>query len=118
MTVNDTLTTTIYDTTFVTVTDTLLIDIVTGLVAPLDQNMIKVYPNPGKTIVNIEHSNYLSMAGYSISIVNSVAQNVYNSQITSALMSINISSWPPGTYFLQVFDSGSNLIEIRHIVLQ
>jgi hypothetical protein len=118
MTVNDTVTTTIYDTTFVTVTDTLLIDIPTGLAAPLDQNMIKVYPNPGKTIINIEHSNYLSMAGYSINILNSVAQNVYNSQITSALMSINVSAWPPGTYFLQIYDSGTNLIEIRHIVLQ
>jgi len=118
ITVNDTVTTTIYDTTFVTVTDTLLIDIPTGLAAPLDQNMIKVYPNPGKTIINIEHSNYLSMGGYSISIVNSVAQNVYNSQITSALMSINVSTWSPGTYFLQIYDSGTNLIEIRHIVLQ
>tara|TARA_B100000530_G_C15743696_1_gene402692 strand:- start:315 stop:707 length:393 start_codon:yes stop_codon:yes gene_type:complete len=114
----DTVTTTLYDTTFVTVTDTLLIDVATSLSAPLNQNTIKVYPNPGKTIINIEHTNYLSMAGYSISIYNSSAQNVYSSQITSAMMNVNISSWSPGTYFLQLYDSGLNLIEIRHVVIQ
>ena len=59
------------------------------------------------------------MSGYSINILNSGAQSVFSSPINAQTLSVNVSQLgATGTYFLQILDNNSNVVELRHIVLQ
>ena len=113
---------TVYDTitTYVTVTDTLIINAtITGLNPPINQNTLKIYPNPSKTHITIDYGNYSSMIGYTLKIVNSFGQNVFTTSINQQTSYINLSNWTGnGIYFVQLIDTQNNTIENRKIVIQ
>lgn len=112
-------TVTVYDTVSISVTDTLIIDVViTQLMAPNNTNTIKVYPNPTNDIIYIDNGDYSMMNGYTITILNSGGQPVFNSLINAPTFTVNISQFAMGTYYLQILDNNSNIVEVRHIVLQ
>ena len=115
--VNDTVT--YYDTILVSVTDTLIIDVtLTGVSPPNNTNTLKVYPNPANDQLYIDNGYYLSMNGYTLKIVNSVGQDVFNSLITIPLFVIDISTLgSTGLYFIQVIDGNNNVLENRKLVL-
>jgi hypothetical protein len=117
----DTLTDTIdvYDTTYVSVsvTDTLYIDILITGVNNVN-NTIKIYPNPANDIVIIDNGNYSAMSNYSISITNSLSQQVYSSLINTAQFQIPVLTLGSvGTYFIQVLDGTNSVVETKQLIL-
>ena len=118
VTVTDTtfVTETIYDTVLVSVEDTLNIDVALSLPAPNNLNTILVYPNPAKTNITIDNGTFGNMTGYSITIVNTLGQVMFDETINQQTFDIDISSWDGGTYFLNIIDGGSNTIDTRKIV--
>jgi hypothetical protein len=121
VTVIDTNYVTIVDTNYISVTDTLIINaVLTGLNPPNNLNTIKVYPNPAKDKIYIHTGkNYSLMADYSIKIINSQGQPIFDSKITEQIFEIDVSTFgQTGLYFLQLYDPVNQLIEVRKIILQ
>jgi hypothetical protein len=118
--VYDTVTIYRYDTIRVAVTDTLIIDITSGL-NPTGGilNTIKVFPNPAHDFVIIDNGNYSSISGYSIKIVNTSGQSVYNSIINQQQYSVStVSLGGAGTYFIQILDATNHLVETRKLIIR
>ena len=111
---------TIYDTLLTTVTDTLIINAtITGLNPPSNQNTLKVFPNPANTHITIDYGNFNAMSGYTLTIVNSIGQAVFTTQINQQTSYIDLSTWSGnGIYFVQIIDPQNNTIENRKIVIQ
>ena len=117
VTIYDTIT--YYDTVLVSVTDTLIIDVsLTGVTPPNNTNTILVYPNPSNDIVIIDNGDYLSMSGYTLKIINSLGQEVFNSIINVPQFQIPVSVLGSvGLYYIQVFDDNSSLLETKKLIL-
>lgn len=118
VTIMDTIT--LYDTIYVSVTDTLIIDVaLTGINPPNNINTLKIYPNPASTHIYINNGNYTLMGGYTIIIVNSLSQIVFNSPIDQAEFYIDLSTWTGyGLYIVKIIDNNNNIIETKKIILQ
>ena len=124
--VYDTVTTTVidtityYDTVLISVTDTLIIDVtLTGVNPPNNTNTILVYPNPTNDQITIDNGDYLSMVGYTVKIVNSLGQDVFNSLVTTQQFVIDLNTFgSTGIYYLQVIDGNSTILENRKLVLE
>ena len=59
------------------------------------------------------------MNGYSIKIINSLGQQVYQGGITQQIVSIVITQWTGnGMYYLQLTDNIGNIVDVKKIVLQ
>ena len=129
---HDTIFTEIMDTTFVTVndtipiydsiavTDTLIIDaVLTGIDSPDNINTLRIYPNPAKDNLYINTGDYMKMSGYQLKIINQIGAVVFETNVEEPLYEVNLSTWSGmGLYFVQVIDSGGNIIDIRKIILQ
>ncbi len=113
------LNTIVYDTIKTSCYDTLKINVVlTSLNPPLNLNQIKVYPNPTNSSIFIENSNFGIMNGYSIKILNSLSQIVYQTPINQPSFMVNLSTLSgKGIYYINVIDNIGNVIETRKIVL-
>lgn len=117
VTVYDTVT--FYDTVLVSVTDTLIIDVFTGLSAPNNYNTITVYPNPTNNLLFIDNGNFSLIPNHSLQIINSSGQQVFNSIINVPAFTVNMSQFGgPGLYFLQILNSGNQIIQEKKIILQ
>jgi hypothetical protein len=120
ITITDTCINTVNDTNFISVTDTLIINTsVTGINPPNNTNTIKIYPNPASTHVTINYGNYAIMNGYSLKIINSLGQQVFQTPINQQSNYLSLSSWGGnGIYFVHLIDTQGQIIDIRKIVLQ
>jgi uncharacterized delta-60 repeat protein len=118
--ITDTTINVINDTIYTTVTDTLIINAtITGASAPNNVNTLKIYPNPANDILNIETGNFSLMNGYSLTIENTIGQQVFNTSINQANYQLDLSTWTgTGLYFVKIIDDQSNLIVNRKIILQ
>ena len=117
--VADTCLTKVTDTIFTTVTDTLIIQTKVGLPTPNIANTLLIYPNPAKDRITIDNGNFTVMSGYSIKIQNSLGQQVFNSAITQAQFSIDLSTWTgKGIYYVRLLDASGNVVTTRKILLQ
>ncbi len=65
---------------------------------------VQVYPNPTSGIITCVWGNDIGDTGFSISVLNTVGQQVYSSseEIFGNLMKINLNDQPSGVYFLQL----------------
>ena len=104
----------------ISVTDTLIINVNrTGYNPITFENTLKVYPNPTKDKITIDNGNLTKMTGYSIKIMNSLGQQVFQNTINQQQFNIDITSWGGnGMYFLQLIDKSGNIVDIRKILLQ
>ena len=104
----------------VRVTDTLVINVNrTGYNPITYSNIIKVYPNPANNKITIDNGDIQKMNGYSIKIINSLGQQVYQGGITQQIISIDITQWGGnGMYYLQLTDNNGNIVDVKKIVLQ
>ena len=104
----------------VRVTDTLVINVNrTGYNPITYSNTIKVYPNPANNKITIDNGDIQKMNGYSIKIINSLGQQVYQGGITQQIISIDITQWGGnGMYYLQLTDNNGNIVDVKKIVLQ
>ena len=111
---------TILDTIPYSVTDTLYIDVnLTSTIPLVFENTIKVYPNPTKDFLQIDCGDISTMNGYSIKIINSLSQSLFNEPVTQSPFSIDMNGWNGnGLYFLHLIDGSGNITDIRKIVLQ
>ena len=79
----------------------------------------KVYPNPTKGQVTIENGDIAKMIGYTVSIYNSIGQEVFQSNITQQQFSLDISQLGGnGLYFMELTDNNGNIVDFKKIVLQ
>ncbi len=113
-------TVTITDTTFISVTDTLIIDIKTvGLNSNTVSNIIKAFPNPAHSHLNLNFGNYANLAGYSVKIINSLSQIIYNQAISKQTETIDLTTFGgSGIYYLHILNSQGKSIEVKKIVLE
>ena len=111
---------TVYDTLLTTVTDTLVINAtLTGLNPPVNQNTLKVFPNPARTHITIDYGNVSLMSGYTLKIVNALGATVFSAPINQQTSYINLSTWTGnGIYYVQLINPQNNTIENRKIVIQ
>lgn len=102
----------------ITVTDTLIINAnLTGYNPIIYNNTIKIYPNPTKDHIYIKSEN--NSNGYQIKIINTLSQIVYQTTISQNQYYVDLNTWSGnGTYFVQLFDTNGNLLEVRKIVIQ
>lgn len=120
-TIYDTVKVFVYDTIKLTVTDTLKINMNhTGTNPITYKNSIKIYPNPTNDKITIDFgTNYNSLNGYKIKILNSISQTVYEANIIKQTSSIDLNNWTgKGIYYVQLIDGNNNIIENKKIVLQ
>ncbi|WP_027137407.1 LamG-like jellyroll fold domain-containing protein [Gaetbulibacter saemankumensis] len=102
----------------ITVTDTLYINTTTLSYNPISYNhTFKVYPNPAKNQITIDNGNINSIPGYSIEITNSLGQSMFQSEISEQQFYIDISNWATGLYFISIYNSSSNKIEVKKLIL-
>jgi len=111
---------TILDTIRYSVTDTLYIDVnLTSTIPLVFENTVKVYPNPTKDFLQIDCGDISTMNGYSIKIINSLSQSLFDEPVTQSPFSIDMNGWNGnGLYFLHLIDGSGNITDIRKIVLQ
>jgi uncharacterized protein (DUF433 family) len=110
----------VYDTTYITVTDTLIIDVpnVPNGVGGNILNTLLLYPNPTSDQLTINYGNIAAMAGYSLSIFNSLGSAVHETLVTQAQETLDISGWSAGVYQVVVYNAGGVPVETRQIVIQ
>lgn len=103
-----------------TIKDTLYIktSIATG-VNSLEDNTIRIYPNPTSDYLIIDNGNVNLMTGYSIQIVNSTGQTVFSSAINQAQFSINVSTWTKNSiYFVKLLNAQNGVVETKKVIVQ
>lgn len=112
----------VYDTTgvYCSTYDTLIINAVLTGVFPISTiNIIKVYPNPAKTHLNISFSDYAVQNGFTVQIKNSLGQTVFSSSGNQQLFNINLSSWSgKGLYMVHVINKQGITVDIKKVVIQ
>ena len=104
----------------ITVTDTLLINMgITGFNPVTYNNTIKIFPNPANDHITIDYGNFTSVSGYQLKIMNSLSQQVFQTNITQQTDYLSLNNWGGnGLYFVHIIDAQGNTIDIRKIVLQ
>jgi hypothetical protein len=109
---------TVYDS--ISVTDTLIIDIeLTSINPPDNKNTIKIYPNPASDYVIINTGDFNQMASYTIKIVNTAGQAVFEELINQQEFQINVGAFGGyGTYFVKIYNDLGDLIETRKLILE
>ena len=109
-----------YDSLLVSVTDTLIINInLSSFSSPNISNTLRIYPNPAVDIVLIDNGNFNSMSGYSLKILNSLGQEVFNSFINTAQFQIPIINFGGvGLYHIKLYDNAGSLIDTRKLIIQ
>jgi hypothetical protein len=116
VTITDTNIITVLDTVYLSIYDTLIVDIFSSISqSPI--NTIKVFPNPTKDFLNINNGNYSVINNYQYIIINSIGQSVFIHVVNSANTLVNISAWPEGIYFLNIYDATSKLVEVKKIII-
>lgn len=94
---------------------------ITGFNPVTYQNQVKVFPNPAKDNLVIDcGANYNTLNGYSIRIVNTLSQTVYNSPITQQITNIQLiaPTWSNGAYVVQFINPSGTVIEAKQIIIQ
>ncbi len=62
---------------------------------------------------------FTGMIGYQLKIINELGAIVFETNVEDQLYEVNLSTWTCiGLYYVQVFDSGGNIIDIKKIILQ
>ena len=104
----------------ITVTDTLIINAnLTGFNPVTYNNTIKIYPNPTNTSITINAGTNGNNIGYTVKILNTLSQVVYQQTISTQIYTVNLSTFGgTGVYFVQLYNTSGNLIDIRKIMLE
>ena len=106
-------------TTYATVEDTLKFNInLTRVSAPNNIGELMVYPNPTKDYLFIDCGNYNKLNNYQLKLTTTSSSILWSKTVTQKVYSINLNGYSKGTYFLEIFDSANNKLEVKKIVLQ
>ncbi len=104
----------------ISVTDTLFINTNITSYNPIQyKHTIKIYPNPTKDNITIECADYSTMKGYRLKILNSLAQEVFNTSIAQQKSVIALSSLSgKGLYLVYLINDKNEILDVKKIVLQ
>ncbi len=104
----------------VSVTDTLFINTnITGFNPITYENTIRIWPNPTNDHITIDAGNLNVMNGYSVQIINSLGQQMFQTTISQQQYYLDLSTWTGnGMYFVHILDPNGNIIDIKKIVLR
>ncbi len=92
---------------------------ITGFNSGINNNTIKIFPNPANDHVTIDNGNFATMDGYQLRIENSLGQQVFQTNINQQTDYLSLNNWGGnGLYFVHIIDAQGNTIDIRKIVLQ
>ncbi len=94
---------------------------ITGFNPVTYQNQVKVFPNPAKDNLVIDcGANFNTLTGFSIKILNTMGQSVYNSLITQQITNIQLiaPTWSNGAYVVQFINPSGTVIEAKQIIIQ
>lgn len=93
---------------------------ITGINPPDNLYTLKVYPNPAKDVIFIHiDKNYSLIADYTIKIINSQGQSIFESNITEQIFEVDVSTFGhTGLYIIQIIDNTSQIIDIRKVILE
>lgn len=129
--VMDTIIVTTFDTLRVTLTDTLVLTsnriipdtlVVTSRLTSngslVTRDLLKIYPNPAKTHLNIRFTDYALQKRYSLTIKNSLGQSLFVSDFQGENQSIPVDTWSQGVYLVYLQDEKGISIEIRKVIIQ
>jgi hypothetical protein len=85
-----------------------------------EKEIFKIYPNPTNDVIYIyTGDNYQNMSDYTIKIVNTLGQTVFENLIDNQLFSVDVSAFgSTGLYFIQIIDDTSQIIDVRKIILE
>lgn len=108
-----------YDTIKLKVTDTLLINTTFSGLSGVEINLVKVYPNPTSTELIIDFNDYNSILGYKVEIFDVSGKLVYNSNVSSQILNVDLSTWTgKGIYFITITDKIGKHKETKKIILE
>jgi len=85
----------------------------TGIFQPKNKRL-KVYPNPAQQILNIEVKDFENTET-PITIYNFLGQEFKHYILQNKRKILDVSSWPPGMYMIQMQNSGKN--EIKKVII-
>lgn len=80
----------------------------------LDQNSVKIYPNPVENTLNLNFET--SSQQFDLEIFNSLGQSILNTSLDKNSAQVNTSQFQPGIYILKI-STGSQAITKRFIKL-
>ena len=108
----------VYDTIYVSVQDTLIIDVFSSTNPTLKLNTIKVFPNPSTEFITIDNGQFNSMLNYKYEIFTSNGMLMHTSLVNTQITNIDASIWPPGIYFLNIYNNFNQKIEVKKIIIR
>ncbi len=84
----------------------------------LNENKVKIYPNPSSSELNIEMENF-SNSNYSVEIYSSIGQKLSSRRMNEKLISLNTDNLANGSYLVLVRKENgevgfSKLVEVNH----
>jgi hypothetical protein len=110
---------TVYDTTHLSTTDTLIVYQTNSIVnGNIIKSEISLYPNPSSNYINVEITNSNVIENYNIKFYNTVGELLFDSRLTSDLLTIDISSYSKGTYILTLTDNWGQRIATKYVVVK
>ena len=88
-------------------------------ISDLRSMSIQIYPNPATDHIYVEVSDNGLTQGYHLKIINQIGAAVYYQHIKESVHEIDLTDWSGyGLYYLQVIDSGGEVIGTKKIILQ
>jgi len=86
---------------------------------PTYNNTITIYPNPANDHITIDCGNLANVSGWTIKIVNSLGQEVFNGAMNTQQYVVPLNTWSgQGVYFVKIYDGSNNLVNTKKIILQ
>lgn len=109
----------IYDTTHLSTTDTLIFyQKTTNVNGNIIKSEISLYPNPTNNYINIEITNNNVIENYTVRLYNTLGELFFDSQLTSNLLTIDISSYSKGTYILTLTNNFGQKVATKYVVVK
>lgn len=80
---------------------------------------LTVYPNPAHDQITIDCGNLATVSGWSIKIVNSLGQEVFNGAMNTQQYTVNLNGLGgTGLYFVKIYNESNVLMNTKKILLQ
>jgi hypothetical protein len=80
---------------------------------------VNIYPNPANDQITIDCGNLANVVGWNIKITNMLGQEVFNQPMNTQQYVVPLNSWTgQGMYFIRIYDSSSNLVNTKKIILE
>ena len=80
---------------------------------------VNIYPNPANDHITIDCGNLANVSGWTIKIVNTLGQEVFNQPMNAQQYVVPLNSWSgQGVYFVKIINAQNEVVNIKKIILQ